>query len=79
MFVRSGGRLWDPMILQSKHLYACCDAHRTQKEVGLLEKCQNCRKIRVITNHKLVTFQSGYFEYGTGSLAVFFFLKKKQD
>lgn len=69
LFVRSGGRMWDRMILQSKYLYACYDAHRNKKGVGSLE---NCRKF--VWSPITSWLQSGFIEYGTGCLEeVFFF------
>lgn len=69
LFVRSGGRMWDRMILQSKYLYACYDAHGNKKGVGSLE---NCRKF--VWSPITSWLQSGFIEYGTGCLEeVFFF------
>lgn len=72
LFVRSGGRMWDRMILQSKYLYACYDAHRNKKGVGSLE---NCRKF--VWSPITSWLQSGFIEYGTGCLEeVFFFFEQ---
>lgn len=72
LFVRSGGRMWDRMILQSKYLYACYDAHRNKKGVGSLE---NCRKF--VWSPITSWLQSGFIEYGTGCFEdVFFFFEQ---